>query len=238
MTFRSQDRAGVVALAREAGLDEIEWGGDIHVPHGDIGAAEDARALSAAAGLATPSYGSYYRLSGDGFDDVMDTAQALGSVSIRAWAGTHGSRDTDVMTRAAITDILRRNAEAAEARGLEISFEYHGGTLTDCADSALWLVGDSGHKNVRLHWQPNQFEDTEYNLKALRRVAAHVDIIHVFAWEGETRLPLREHEDAWRRYFDVLSEFGSPRAAMLEFLPCECRDDLMRDAEILQSWVK
>ena len=240
MTFRSRDRRGVVDLAREAGLSEIEWGGDIHVPHGDTDAAEDARALCRDAGIACTSYGSYYKLpvSGEGFDAVMDTAEALGSGSIRIWAGTHGARDTDVMTRAAMTDTLRRNAATAAARGMELSFEYHGGTLTDSADSAMWLISDCGRENVRLHWQPNQFEDVEYNLRALRRVAKYVDTVHVFSWEGERWLPLSAHEDAWRRYFDVLFELGTPRSALLEFLPCECRDDLLRDAETLNGWLR
>ena len=239
VTFRSQDRRGVVDLTREAGLSEIEWGGDIHVPHGDIRAAEDAKALSCDAGIVCASYGSYYKLpvTGDGFDDVLDTASALGASSVRIWAGTSGARDTDVMTRAAMTETLRRNADAAAERGMELSFEYHGGTLTDSADSAIWLLHDCGRENVRLHWQPNQFEDLDYNLRALRRVAEYVDIVHVFSWEGEKWFPLAKHEDAWRRYFDVLFELGNPRSALLEFLPCECRDDLLRDAETLNKWV-
>lgn len=239
VTFRSLDRSDVVSLAREAGLHEIEWGGDIHVPHGDIAAAKDAKKLCSDAGIATTSYGSYYRLppDGSGFGDIVDTAEVLGSSSIRIWAGTCGARDTDVLLRSAMTERLRFNADEAAARGMELSLEYHGGTLTDSADSALWLLSDCGRGNVRLHWQPNQFEDTEFNIKALRRVAKHVDIVHVFAWEGEKWFPLSKHEDAWRRYFDILAEFGTPRAALLEFLPNERRDDLMRDAETLHKWV-
>ena len=239
VTFRSQDRRGVVDLARDAGLSEIEWGGDIHVPHGDIRAAEDAKSLCRNAGIVCGSYGSYYKLpvTGEGFDDVLNTAAALGASSIRIWAGTRGSRDTDAAARNAMTDVLRRNADAAAARGMELSFEYHGGTLTDNADSAIRLLCDCGRENVRLHWQPNQFEDVDYNLRALRRVAEYVDIIHVFAWEGDKWFPLAKHEDAWRRYFDVLFELGKPRSALLEFLPCECRDDLLRDADTLNGWV-
>lgn len=239
VTFRSQSRRGIVDLARSAGLSEIEWGGDIHVPHGDLEAARDALTLCQGAGITCASYGSYYKLpvSGEGFDAVMDTAKTLGSDAVRIWAGICGARDTDVMTRSAMTETLRQNADAAATRGLTLSFEYHGGTLTDSADSALWLLSDCGCENVRLHWQPNQYEDDEYNLRALRRVAPFVDTVHVFSWEGERRLPLSAHEDAWLRYFDILLEFGEPRSALLEFLPRECCDDLLRDAETLKGWV-
>ncbi len=238
VTFRSKNRADIVSLSAKAGLSEIEWGGDVHVPHGDLTAAREAAELCRAAGLSTYSYGSYYRLppDGAGFDDVMKTAELLGASSIRLWAGTAGARGTDVMTRAAMTETLCRNADAASERGLSLSFEYHGGTLTDSADSALWLLNDCGRENVRLHWQPNQFEDTDFNIRALRRVAEYVDTVHVFAWEGDKRLPLAAHEDAWRRYFDVLGELGCARAALLEFLPREDEDELLRDAEVLNRW--
>ncbi len=241
VTFRSLGRADVVRLAAKAGLSEIEWGGDIHVPHGKIDAARDAARLTSEAGLSAYSYGSYYRLPAkenkEEFGSVTETALALGCSSVRIWAGSAGARDTDVMTRAGMNETLVKNADAAAARGLSLSFEYHGGTLTDSAESALWLLGDCGRENVRLHWQPNQYEDIDYNVRALRRVAAHVDTVHVFAWEGDRRLPLAEHEDAWRRYFDTLREFGTPRAALLEFLPEETEDALLRDAEVLNGWL-
>ena len=54
---------------------------------------------------------------------------------------------------------LRADAEIAPlSMGVGITLEYHGGTLTDNAESALRLLDDAGADNVYLHWQPNQFE--------------------------------------------------------------------------------
>lgn len=237
VTFRSKNRAQIAELAVCAGLQEIEWGGDIHVPHGDISAAADAREICRKVGLTARSYGSYYKLSSD-FVPVADTASALGADSVRIWAGVSGSRDTDVMTYSALIDRLRRGAGEAASRGLSLSFEYHPGTLTDNSSSALRLIFDCGCGNVRLHWQPDQYKDTDYNVSELRRVAKYVDVVHVFAWEGDKRLPLSAHEMAWRRYFDTLRTYGSPRAANLEFLPAETYDDLMRDAEELRKIIE
>ena len=36
VTFRKLEPAEIVDLVKQAGLQGIEWGGDIHVPHGDI----------------------------------------------------------------------------------------------------------------------------------------------------------------------------------------------------------
>ena len=42
VTFRPKTRAEIVELSKEAGLESIIWGGDIHVPHGDLSAAKEA----------------------------------------------------------------------------------------------------------------------------------------------------------------------------------------------------
>ena len=36
VTFRALDVPAVVRLAAEAGLERIEWAGDVHVPPGDL----------------------------------------------------------------------------------------------------------------------------------------------------------------------------------------------------------
>ena len=42
VTFRQKTIDEIVALARKAQLDGIEWGGDVHVPAGDVQAARHA----------------------------------------------------------------------------------------------------------------------------------------------------------------------------------------------------
>jgi 3-dehydroshikimate dehydratase len=41
VTFRKLSPQEIIALTAEAQLQVIEWGGDIHVPHGDIQQAEN-----------------------------------------------------------------------------------------------------------------------------------------------------------------------------------------------------
>ena len=36
ITFRELNPLEIIRLVSKAGLDGIEWGGDVHVPHGDI----------------------------------------------------------------------------------------------------------------------------------------------------------------------------------------------------------
>ncbi|MET0262082.1 MAG: sugar phosphate isomerase/epimerase, partial [Rariglobus sp.] len=61
VTFRKLSPNEVAGLVKKAGLKGIEWGGDIHVPHGDLARAREVRELTLEHGLKTAAYGSYYR---------------------------------------------------------------------------------------------------------------------------------------------------------------------------------
>ena len=45
ISFRSKSVEEIALAARDAGLEAIEWGGDVHTPHGDIAAAHNAREI-------------------------------------------------------------------------------------------------------------------------------------------------------------------------------------------------
>ena len=82
ITFRQLSPGDIIDLVKKAGLDGIEWGGDIHVPHGDIAKAEEVYSLTRDAGLDIPAYGSYYKVGeseqeGLAFNDVLISAAAL-----------------------------------------------------------------------------------------------------------------------------------------------------------------
>ena len=46
IAFRQMDLAEVVAVSAKAGIDGIEWGGDVHVKPGDCATAREARRLT------------------------------------------------------------------------------------------------------------------------------------------------------------------------------------------------
>lgn len=58
VTFRKKSAAQVILIAKKAGIDYIEWGGDIHVT-----TVEDARIVKSLCdneGIKISSYGSYF----------------------------------------------------------------------------------------------------------------------------------------------------------------------------------
>src|SRR6185312_7076115 len=88
ISFRALTVARIAGLAAANRLETIEWGGDVHVPHGDLAAAREARKISADAGVGISAYGSYYRAGAPAgkspaFEAVLASAVELGAPSIR-----------------------------------------------------------------------------------------------------------------------------------------------------------
>ena len=231
VTFRRLSAAEVVALSVRHGMRAIEWGGDVHVPTGDLAVARDVAARCADAGIAVEAYGSYYRASGD-FAPVLDTALALGASRVRVWAGERGSaaeRD-----RGAVVDELRRAAELATAAGVEIAVEYHANTLTDTLASALDLF--AAVPTMKPYWQPpigSSVADAFRAVPALAPVAAHV-----FSWDDTgNRLPLTARADLWLPVLEQLARLPGSRHALLEFVRDDDPAAFAEDAAVLRDWV-
>lgn len=227
VTFRQLSPAEIVALTVDAGLAAIEWGGDVHVPVGDLGNARAVAALCADNGIAIEAYGSYYRADGD-FEPVLETALALGAPRIRVWAGRSLADWYDT------TDDLRRISALSAVEGVEIAVEHHAGTLTATLASALDLYYDV--PSLRPYWQPPvgcSDEDALAELDALSPVT-----VHVFSWaEDGTRLPLAARESLWRPALARLAALPGDRHALLEFVRDDSPAAFAEDAAVLRDWL-
>ena len=62
VTFRDDSVDYIIDLAKEAGIQAIEWSSDNYLPKNDIAQAEKVVQLMQEAGLTTSSYGAYYKL--------------------------------------------------------------------------------------------------------------------------------------------------------------------------------
>lgn len=246
VTFRKLSPVEIVAAAGRAGLLALEWGGDVHCPHGDTTAAAAASRLTRDAGLTVAAYGSYYRLGvpagfqhwgqpNPDFRAVLDSAVALGAPVVRVWAGVSGSADTSQSACAAVAEDLHRVCRLAAGAGVRVGLEYHGGTLTDTLASTLRLSAEC--PDALLYWQPLLSESPADRLASLSAVAPKLAHLHVFNWRlddtGKThRRPLAEGTDAWAAYFTAAqaapplragitphTATAVPRCAMLEFVP-------------------
>lgn len=252
ITFRALSVKEVAQLVQQARLDAIEWGGDVHVPHGSLNAAEEARKITADCGLEVSSYGSYFSpLDSEGqhedFQPILDVAQALGAPAIRMWAGRHGSDALDVEYRNELIETTWQVAETAAKQNIKVAFEFHADTLTDTNESAVKLYQEVNHFNLYAYWQPPYWRNNlEYRIDGLRQLQDRLLNVHVFQWDFSAnenaswsdridRRPLQEGAEEWKHYFNAVH--SRDRYALLEFVRHDRSDHFLQDAEVLKSWL-
>ena len=240
VTFRKLSPAQIVQMVSQAGLDGIEWGGDVHVPHGDMELAKEVRRLTESAGLKVASYGSYYRVGHQEpvpFESVLATAKELAAPVIRVWAGKQGSDTADAAYWQTVLADSRHIADLAEKAGVIVAFEFHGQTLTDTNDSALRLLQTAAHPNLRSYWQAPVSKDEAYCLAGLRSMLPYLSHVHCFSWKEYTRLPLAEHQGAWRKYLAAAATVPGNHFVMIEFVTDETPKNFEQDAATLKAWL-
>lgn len=242
VTFRELEPLRIVEMVGEAGLAGIEWGGDVHVPHGDIETARQVRRMTEDAGLKVPSYGSYYRVGVTddiAFEAVVDTADVLGAETIRLWAGNKGSAEADDAFREKVVSRTRECAKLAGQAGISVSFEFHGNTLTDTNESAIAFYDETGHDNVLAYWQPPIGRGFDYNLSGLKALKGRLSNLHVFNWQLEggeiRRRPLCDGVEVWHNYMGVVDDIGGEHFAMIEFVAGNSQQQFFEDAKALRQ---
>ncbi len=248
VTFRQLPPRELVGLVRQSGLDAIEWGGDVHVPPGCLETASSVRKMTEDAGLEPSSYGSYWKAEGS-FDPVLETALALGSDTVRVWAGTKPSDAVSAREREAIVAALRGALDLAQKHGVKLALEFHANTLSDSNSSTLGLLDEIGHPNLSTYWQPVYWlSDVDYREEGLRLLAGRVQNLHVFHWkffpgagswgDSTDRRPLEEGADEWLRYLKEPLSPDRTHYALMEFVRGDDPGQFLQDAEALKKYIR
>ena len=237
ISFRELLPSEIVTRAKRDGIDTIEWGGDVHVPHGDTKAAKEIRLTCARHGIEIAEYGSYYRLNDTAvsFDDVLASAKALGTDVVRIWGG---SQSSDTLKSEQYDKLVRDARRVCDmANGINVCLECHKGTITDEYHTAIKFIKDVGRENLKTFWQPNQFRDFEYNVHSIKALSPYIVSAHVFAWDREKKMPLSEKAREWEVYVRLLKEAGV-KNYMLEFMPDNNIDSLKGEAQTLKELLR
>ena len=244
ISFRKLTTEEIVSLVSKTDLTHIEWGGDVHVPHGDMKTAEQVRSMTADAGLRIASYGSYYKCvespkSDPEFACVLDTAEALGAETVRIWAGGKSPHEADDDYRKAVMDDLSRICDAAAKAGLTISCEFHRHTLTETVESSTELMNAMSDHNLKTYWQPPYFLNASDQIPSLKKVLPSLTHVHAFKWlyenDNTDRRLLEEGRDEWMEYFNIISKTGRNHCAFIEFVKDDQPENFIRDAATLAS---
>ncbi|MGM9637356.1 MAG: sugar phosphate isomerase/epimerase family protein [Eubacteriales bacterium] len=239
VSFRSLSPEEIIRAAARAGLSNIEWGGDVHLPPGDMELAHRIFGLTQAAGLQVSSYGSYFRIGVtpvEQFASVLATASALSAPIVRIWAYDRFLPECSGETW---DDLVRQGAEIAqmaEDAGIRVCLECHNHTLTEDYHSALKFMEAVNHPALQMYWQPNEKRDFDYNMRAVKALASYTEGIHVFHWDEHKHYPLAEGIEEWRAYLSVFQEKSSKKQLplLLEFMPDNQIESLPAEADTLR----
>ena len=251
ITFAKLSPSELVALVKQAELDAIEWAGNVHVQPGDLGLAADVRKMTLDAGLAVSSYGSYWKVVDregrpDSFSPYLESALALGTDTIRIWAGHKPSDAVTLAERKVIIEQLRSALDAAKEQGIKLALEFHANTLSDSNAATLDLLNELNHPDLFTYWQPIYWvTDPAYRLDGLKQLADRVLNLHVFHWmfspgagswgDSTERRPLEEGAEDWNAYFEVPLDPLIDHYALMEFVRNDDPEQFLRDAETLNN---
>jgi sugar phosphate isomerase/epimerase len=242
ITFRQLCPNEIIDLTLQENLDGIEWGGDLHAPHGNIKIADEVYKMTADAGLDVIAYGSYFVLgfsaeNGLDFKSVLDSAVALHAPVIRVWVGKIASAEADENYRTKIIEETKTIAKLAAEKNIEIAFESHINTLTDTGESTVDLLEKINMENVKTYWQPDPSWSIEENLRKLSLIFPWLRNIHVFHWTDENfiRLPLNDGKDKWIKYFNKIAALDFDTYAIIEFVKDDSIEQFHTDAKTLKK---
>ena len=179
-TFRQiKDLEKIVTLAKDAGVEYIEWGGDIHVT--DLAAAYRAKRQCEREGIGISSYASYYKVGFGEKEDwrrICEIASALGAGFVRVWLGKADSEKTDEETYRKILADTKAICDTAADYGLTVCPECHDRTFNNNTDAFLRLREDAGRENLQTYFQ-SRYQKKAYDLDRIERTLPYIQAVHI-----------------------------------------------------------
>lgn len=259
VTLKEHTPQQIIDFLVETGLDAVEWWGGEHVPPGEAETAAEVGRLTRAAVKVVASYGSYYKVGlspadGLSFESVLVSAQALGAPTIRVWAGAKNREDCSADEIEAVLADARRIADLAAAKGVSITFEFHGGSLTNSNANTARLSKELDHSNIFFSWQSPHGFTPEHCCAGLQALLGRLSTVHVYHWtigayeenlysEAERSLkwpedynmhPLEDGIDRWNAYIQRIQASGQSHPFLLEFVKGGSLEQAHRDAKTLK----
>ena len=190
----------IVDIARDSGVDCIEWGGDVHVK--DIAGAAKVKKLCDDAGIKISSYGSYYRVGSKNaseWEKICKIAHTMGAESVRVWLGKVDSEKTDDATYKNLVEDAKVICSVAKEYGLIVCPECHDNTYNNNTDAFLKIQKDIGCDNFKTYFQ-SRYKRKEYDIDRIERTLPFIQSVHI-SWSEQHREQFPKHD---KGYIDVL----------------------------------
>lgn len=232
VSFRNVPAEDIIAAAREAGLEGIEWSADTHAPTGDFKKAEKLLMATLRGGLTISAYGSFFRLiDGAETGPVLETARRLQASTVRIWAGPEGVPVPQ--------DVARKLADASGKWGITVCIEPHSKSAVADYRTLFSLVAGIDHPFFKACWAPLPLIDKDGVAEGAMDL---VHLLHARNWSPAfSRLPLADAQPCLELIVAALCEKSRNAAldywANIEYLDEENPKSLHREAGSLGALV-
>lgn len=179
VTFRNKTISQVVEIAKNAGVEFIEWGGDVHVKTLDD--AILAKKLCDENNIKISSYGSYYRtLCSDKaeWEEICKIASEMGASSVRIWLGKKDSEKFTEDEYNALSEEMKFLCEKAKEYNLFVCPECHDNTFNNNTESIIRLKNDLNCDNFKTYFQSRYFRFS-YDMDRIEKTFDFIENFHV-----------------------------------------------------------
>ncbi len=233
VSFRNHSPKEIIKAVKEAGLNAIEWGSDIHAPCNATDRLNQIAQLQKSNGIKCSSYGTYFNLDTNKAEEITQyiaAAKILGTNILRIWCGNKASKEYSALEKKKLFEQAKNVTKTAKENNATLCLEFHPDTFSDCLESALHIIKFVNSPNFKMYWQPNQFKSFNENMLEADGLSAYVENIHVFNWNGSKRNPLSNALKEWKAYATL---FSKEHYMLLEFMPDDKIESLKKEAEAL-----
>ena len=237
VTFRKKSAAEVIEIAKRAGVEYIEWGGDIHVT-----SREDARLVKSVCdneNIKISSYGSYFNCidyDERKWTEVCEIAQRLGAPCVRVWLGRKNSEVTNEKEYRKLCENTGKMCDIAKKYSLVVSPECHDNTFNNNTDAFLKIAGELKRDNFSTYFQSRYFR-MEYDLDRIDRTFDYIRDVHVSYRDLKREQRFRKKD---RNYLDTLlkklGEKNFSGIVMVEFVSRDSERVFLKDIARLKKY--
>lgn len=237
VTFRKMSAAKVVEIAKKAGVNYIEWGGDIHITNKEE--ARIVKSLCDNEGIKICSYGSYYRVGcadKNKWEEICRIAKIMNAPSVRVWLGEKDSEETTQEEYNRILEDLKSICSVARKYNLLVCPECHDNTYNNNTDAFLKIKDELKADNFKTYFQSRYFR-FDYDVDRIERTFGFIENVHISYRDLVREQRFKKKDKLYiDRLLKKLSEMNFDGVVLVEFTKGSKERHFLKDIRKLKSY--
>ncbi len=237
VTFRNETIGRIVEIAKNSGVEFIEWGGDVHVK--SLEDARLAKKLCDASNIKISSYGSYYRTGcsdKNEWEEVCTIASELGASSVRIWLGKKDSEQYTEDEYEALLEEIKFLCGKAREYSLLVCPECHDNTFNNSTQAILKLIVDLKCDNFKTYFQSRYFR-FDYDMDRIERTFDYIENFHISYRDLKREQRFRKKDKNYlHKLIEKFISMGFNGVVIVEFTEGSKEKNFLKDVRKLKVY--